>query len=188
MKNGYSPVEPPRLQLGLVNKESMESERVNSAGEHSQRTEVTEGDIFNLFTKLNGKVGKMEEIYDNKMKDHETEFLVAYKGHTEAMFKEILSLRHQLSAQQQQMRKDQQVAKLDQQLAWFRDEALKLRALLNEKKGTHSKIQQKNFEHSQRTYELEQVLMRLQSKHNLTKESLEQSKSQKDQLLDIVKN
>ena len=90
----------------------------------------------------------MDEKIDEVIKQHEAEFLLAYRNHIKTMKEELTSIKQRADEQERKMLSNDRAVFLEKQLILFREEALKLYDKLEEKtqECEHHKSQARELE------------------------------------------
>ena len=99
----------------------------------------------------------MDEKIDEVIKQHEAEFLLAYRNHIKTMKEELTSIKQKADEQEKKMLSNDRAVFLEKQLILFREEALKLYDKLEEKtqECEHHKSQAREFEKARSIVEKE---------------------------------
>lgn len=103
---------------------------------------------------------------------NEQDFLAAYKGHMNAIQKELNLMKAKLTDKELKIKKDSKVAELTSQVGWFKKEALSLKTEMIEKANIAKEVKNNNFILSEEKWALEQALGRQQKKSKLLEETL----------------
>ena len=120
------------------------------------------------------------------MEMNEQDFLAAYKGHMNAIQKELGLMKAKLTDKELKIKKDSKVAELSSQVGWFKKEALSLKTEMTQKSAIAKEVKSNNFILSEEKWALEQALGRQQKKSKLLEDTLTTTQESNKEMLQII--
>jgi uncharacterized protein YlxW (UPF0749 family) len=94
-----------------------------------------------LYGLLNKSVRKVDILIEGMMHKHEADFISAYRGHMLRVQQELLLIKKTISEQQFKMKLDSRVNTLQKSLNWFKEEAMNLSKIVEQKSNHIKQIQ-----------------------------------------------
>ena len=87
--------------------------------------------IQDLTDKMNQMITFFDEKMDTVLEKREKEFLSAYKAHMTDVQLELLQLKRKANEKELKLQQDDKILQLEQELAWIREETMKLSTNMN---------------------------------------------------------
>ena len=94
-----------------------------------------------LYSLLGKSVNMVDKIIEGMMQKHEADFISAYRGHMLRVQQELLLIKKTISEQQFKMKLDNRINTLQKSLNWFKEEAMNLSKIVENKNNQIKQIQ-----------------------------------------------